>query len=297
MTELDKRVIDDVAWAEEILARVMALIPGTLPMHNHETPLHALMTPLMRRAAIILFGNEEGVARKFAPFGDISMPYIRMGAVDSADICHFRELMLFSFFWINRQRYRRVADLGANVGWHSIILARCGYEVKAWEPDPDIFAILCKNLQRNGCASVAPTQRAVSSQSGVARFVRVHGNWTSSHIEGAKSAPYGKLERFDVELDAYSPIAAWADLIKMDIEGHEADLLCATTIEDWVSTDVIAEIGTAENAERIYQHMRGLGVSMFSQKVGWQRVMSLDDFPIHYSEGCAFITCKDAMPW
>src|SRR5574341_904869 len=82
-------------------------------------------------------------------------------------------------------RYRRARDIGANLGLHSIVLARCGFEVKAFEPDPWHFGLLKDNLAANR-ARVEAIPAAVSTADGEAQFVRVLGNTTGSHLAGSK---------------------------------------------------------------------------------------------------------------
>lgn len=283
--------------AASVLDGLIKALPTVIAEHGLGTPLHGLLAPLTDWTAACLFSDPEGPSREFGPFGEIKMPYLRLGAVDTVDILNFDEIVLFAFYWCNRHRYRHVADLGANVGWHSLLLDRCGYEVRAWEPDPMTYGELSRTLELNGCTHVTPINRAVSTKDGTARFVRVVGNRTSSHLEGAKAHPYGELERFDVTLDAYAPIAAWADLVKIDIEGHEAELLCSTDADAWDNTDVVAEIGTPENAERIFAHLSRLGVGIFCQRLGWKKAVQLEELPTHYSHGSVFLSKRNEMPW
>jgi len=74
---------------------------------------------------------------------------------------------------------------------------------------------------------------AMSDKTGEMEFVRVLGNTTGSHLSGAKQNPYGELERFPVRVEAFRPLMAGADLIKLDIEGHEKEVLLSTRREDW----------------------------------------------------------------
>src|SRR5258708_2926961 len=89
-----------------------------------------------RAIALEQFSSKERVAREFGSFGALSLPYTKMGAIDSVDLFGLDELIIFSFYRANRARYRRVLDIGANLGLHSIVMARCGFQVKAFEPDP-----------------------------------------------------------------------------------------------------------------------------------------------------------------
>jgi FkbM family methyltransferase len=187
-------------------------------------------------------------------------------------------------------------DIGANIGLHTTVLAKCGYQVKLFEPDPTHFAKLQEILNVNGIKTVQAHQGAVSNHSGEVEFVRVLGNTTSSHIAGCKE-PYGALEKFQVPVFNIKELIRDADLIKMDVEGHEAVIIQATTSEDWNSTDAVIEVGSRDKAEPIFEHLQKIGVSAFSQKIGWGLVKSVEDMPFSYKDGSLFISKKGAMPW
>lgn len=231
------------------------------------------------------------------PFGDIVFPYVQLGNIDSLDLFGLDELILFAFYWRNRSRYRKVVDFGANLGLHSLVMSRCGYEIRAFEPDPQHLEILRETLERNRCERVTVRPAAVSTEDGSHAFTRVLGNTTGSHLTGAKASPYGALETFTVALEDARPHILWADLVKMDIEGHEADVLCATDARHWQGTDAVVEIGSQENAERVFAHFEALPVNLFAQKNGWHRVAQLSDLPTSHRDGSLFISVKDAMPW
>ena len=219
-----------------------------------------------------------------------------MGAIDSVDLFGIDELLIFAFYWANRTRYRRTLDVGANLGLHSIIMARCGFEVTAFEPDPVHQELLTANLQRNGISTVTLEKAAISDKDGEAEFVRVIDNTTCSHLAGAKSNPHGNLERFTVPVRAFAPYAAAADFAKVDAEGHEVIILSSIPAPVWGRFDVIVEVGTAENAGALHQHLTRAGVSMFAQKIGWGKVTSLADVPTSHREGSLFVTRQADFP-
>ena len=37
---------------------------------------------------------------------------------------------MFAFYYRNREFHKKVADIGANIGLHSIVLSKCGFEVE-----------------------------------------------------------------------------------------------------------------------------------------------------------------------
>jgi len=128
-------------------------------------------------------------------------------------------------------------------------------------------------------------------------FVRVLGNTTSSHLAGAKNDAYGPLERFPVRVETIANIMPTVDFIKMDAEGQEKIIILGTTAEHWANTDMMVEVGSEGNAAAIFEHLRGIGVHAFAQKIGWSLVESFDDMPTHYKNGSLFITRKPPMLW
>lgn len=265
--------------------------------HQCGTLAYSELVDLARNDAVKRFGESATMPQSFKPFGEIDFPYHSMGAINSVHLFGLDELIIFSFYWANRNRYKRVADLGANIGLHSFVLGRCGFDVHSYEPDPETFKMLERTKNKNALDSVTLFNAAVSTRDGEDEFTRVIGNWTSSHLSGAKSDAYGELETFPVTLKNFGPIVKWADFMKIDVEGHEKELILSTDKDMWSDTDVMMEVGTAENAAAVYAHLKGLGVNMFSQKCAWGPVTSLDDVPTSYHQGSLFVTVKDAMPW
>jgi len=206
-------------------------------------------------------------------------------------------LIIFAFYWKNRNRYQKAADIGANLGLHSILMAKCGWQVTAYEPDPDHAKRLSANLELNRITNVSLAEAAVSDKPGTLEFVRVLGNTTSSHLAGAKNNAYGMLEKFPVKVESIATIMPAVDFVKMDAEGQEKIIILGTTKEHWRNTDMIVEVGTEENAFAIYEHLQKIGVRAFAQKLGWAEVMSLGDMPTHYKQGSLFITQKSNMSW
>ena len=230
--------------------------------------------------------------------GFVAFSYVEMGAINTLDLFGLDELILLSFYWRNRDRYRRVVDMGANIGLHSVFLGRMGFSVTSYEPDPSHAALLGKHLVSNDLQDqVSIVQAAVARENGMLQFVRVLGNTTGSHVVGAKKDPYGELEILEVPAVSVADAIAGKDLVKMDVEGLEADLLTSLDASHFASLDIVCEVGTPENAEIIWSHFADSGVNLFSQKSGWSRVNHLASMPRGYMEGSLFISSSDDMPW
>jgi FkbM family methyltransferase len=265
-------------------------------LHGPTTAFNRLCKPLARSLIEPLFSSSDRVPQPFGPFGSLSLPYVGMGAVDSLDLFGLDELIIFAFYHANRSRYRRVLDIGANLGLHSVIMARCGFQVRAFEPDPWHFGILLQNLSANGASSVTPTAAAVSTSDGEAQFVRVLGNTTGSHLAGSKDS-YGERETFSVPTVSIGPLLDWADFAKIDAEGHERELLRSLTTKQMQRVDIMVEIGNPGNAEAVFGHFSAINIPMYAQKLGWRRVTDVGDVPTSHREGSLFITAADRMPW
>ena len=233
----------------------------------------------------------------FGPFGEISLPYFKMGAIDSLDLFGLDEMIIFSYYYNNKNKYKKVADLGANIGLHSILMSKTGYQVEAYEPDPTHIEMIGKNFKLNSVNLVNLNQVAVSDVDHKTKFVRVLGNTTSSHIAGAKDNAYGDLETYDVDVVSAKEIFKNSDFIKMDVEGGEAKIILSTTKEDWENVDMVMEVGNEKNRAAIYDHLNSIGVNMFSQKQAWEKVEVVDDMPANYKEGSLFVSLDNKMLW
>lgn len=277
---------------------LMEFLATNSSQHARGTPLYRFADEVLKEAfREALPSFEAGKPVRLAEFGDLILPYERMGAIDSVDLFGLDELLMFAFYFRNKERYKRAADIGANLGLHSILLSKIGWNVEAYEPDPSHHSKLTRNLGLNDVHTAVVHKAAVSDHVGTMQFVRVLGNTTSSHLAGAKANPYGELERFDVDVVDVKDIARRVDIMKIDAEGHEAVILNAIVPEQWRTLDSFVEIGSADNALAVFQRFDGTEVNIFAQKLGWQRVESAHDMPTSYKEGGVFISVKAEMPW
>lgn len=265
-------------------------------LHVPGTNAYALLKEFARQEIEKRFSQTEAISAELGRFGEICLPYYGMGAVDSLDLFGLDELIILLFYWCNRLRYRRVVDIGANLGLHTIILARCGFEVTAFEPDSVHFEILCKNVALNHVVGVDLRNAAVSVEAGEATFVRVLGNTTGNHLMGSKDS-YDPREYCRVKTEPAKPLFAKADFLKIDAEGHERQILLCTDERDWEGTEAVVEVGNEANAHAIFDHLSALGVGLFAQQKGWQRVVKVEEMPTSHRQGSLFISRADKMPW
>lgn len=112
-----------------------------------------------------------------------------------------------------------VYDVGANVGLYACLLGRMAAEVHAFEPNPHAAADLRRNVASNGLDNVSVHETAVSNTSG-RRYLTGHG--TPNGRSELSETPTGLAVQSVTldELEAEPP-----DVVKIDVEGHERDVL------------------------------------------------------------------------
>ena len=117
-----------------------------------------------------------------------------------------------------------VLDIGANIGYYTLLAARLvGPQgaVYAFEPDPDNFALLQKNIYQNGYQNVVLENQAVANENGKIELFKGGENWGGHRIYD----PGDSQEHITVDAivldDFFKNKPTDIQLIKMDIEGAE----------------------------------------------------------------------------
>lgn len=217
----------------------------------------------------------------------VDIPYCSFGKIDSLDLWGFPELMILQLYKENKDRWKNVLDIGANIGLHSIVMSKLGWNVRAFEPQPDIYDILMRNRLLNNCDFLG-YRKAVHISTGTVNFTRVLNNLTGSHIDGFKNS-YGPRETIQVQTVDCRSLWPTTDFAKIDCEGNEAELCLTMTQEDMSRMDCILEVRNTENAARICSHFMNLDVAMWSQKINWKRVTTFSDMPMSNRDGSLFV--------
>jgi FkbM family methyltransferase len=234
---------------------------------------------------------------KIEPFGKINFPYVELGKVKSSDLINLYEIILFAYYWSAKDKYKKVADVGANIGLHSIILKKSGFKVVSYEPDIETSVLLKNNLNKNGIIDVEIVNKAVSGFNGIAEFIKIKNNVTGSHISGSKQKVYGDVKKFNIECISLSNLCGDFDLIKLDIEGAEDQSILSLSYKDLKKCDIMVEIHSLEKSKKIFQHLNDNKINCFAQKNLWKKVKSIKDMPKNYKEGALFISTKEKMSW
>ncbi len=117
-----------------------------------------------------------------------------------------------------------VLDIGANIGYFTLIFAKLVGEkgkVYAFEPDPENFSLLKKNVEENGHKNVVLLQKAVSSENGTIKLYLSEENKGNHRIFDSQRG----RKSIDVETvkldDFFKNYSGDINFVKIDVEGAE----------------------------------------------------------------------------
>lgn len=119
-------------------------------------------------------------------------------------------------------------DIGANIGWHALLLSRLvgsAGRVLAFEPNPNIQPALHANLSANAASNVDVYPLALGATSGIARFeapVIADRYAGGGHLLVDGAAPPAASVPVEVRaLDDVLPASRTISVVKIDVEGWE----------------------------------------------------------------------------
>ncbi len=159
-------------------------------------------------------------------------------------------------------------DLGANIGYFSLIAARLvGPQgcVVSFEADPEIAARLRENLARNDFSHARIEQKAVWSETTTVSFARVDPATSPDRGLGHVSADSSRdtITVETVSLDRYVTAEDCPDFLKCDVEGAEAEVFQgAERLLAERRTILLVEMHSPENRRTLAQKFVELGYTV-----------------------------------
>ena len=181
-------------------------------------------------------------------------------------LCEFEDMAFVMHFLRAGEMF---ADVGANVGAFTVLAAGVtGAKTISFEPSPETFAMLSRNVRLNGLTDLARTVNAVAGRSvGTVQFSANLG--TENHVaavsEQATSVTV-PMTTLDHELAANPPV-----LLKVDVEGFETEVFggAEKTLQNQALQAIIVERSGAGNRygydeEQLHAHIRSHGFSACS---------------------------------
>ncbi len=160
----------------------------------------------------------EGSKMYADPRDEVITPWLKKGVWEPLETALFRSEI---------DEGDVVVDVGANVGYYTLIAAqKVGKTGQVWafEPDPDAFEILRRNVELNGYDNVQLVPKALGAEPGTLRLYRHPTNRGDHRVYD----PGDAREAVDVEvttLDQYFATRERVDLVKIDTQGAECTIL------------------------------------------------------------------------
>lgn len=153
---------------------------------------------------------------------DTDMTQLPYGYLLSGNLIEQEELKVF-FGLLNGGT---LIDVGANVGWYSILAGLAGGCAYAFEPIQETYQVLCQNIALNGLTTVKPYHAGLGEKVGTDSF------YYNRNVTGASSRvdldffSDGAAKTIECPMDTLDHVCAQEqiekiDLIKCDVEGGE----------------------------------------------------------------------------
>ncbi len=108
-----------------------------------------------------------------------------------------------------------VLDIGSNIGYYGLLASRKASQVYCFEPLPNNYNILKRNIQRNNIDNITAVQKGISNEPKKLKFNVI--------IDGATCCVDGDGAEITINTTSVDSFCKGkkVDVIKMDIEGHE----------------------------------------------------------------------------
>lgn len=275
---------------EAIIREIIQAIPEIATTVSSQSALHHILSETVHD----YFSAPDATIPHVSFLTGLKLEKKQFGHVGSYDLLNINEFIIFAIYERGKTRYKKFLDLGGNVGLHALICHHLGYEVVSLEPDPINRESFDRNIALNGASSIKVLDYAISDRCEKVQFVHVEGNYTASHISGSRNY-HGDAKFFDVETVTFEKLGFMPDLIKMDIEGHEARVIQSIDKCYWEHMDAIIEIHDIPNRDAIFNYFSSIGINMFSQKTKFEKVTSAEQLPSHHTHGMVFVSKEETM--
>lgn len=129
---------------------------------------------------------------------------------------------------IKKYDLKRLAVVGSHIGYFAIRLSKQLEEVYAFEPNPETFTYLSRNVWLNNCQNITLFNCAATSKDQNLNFSIIRENTGSSKVDFQGSNDphsFGTHEVVQVAGKRVDSTGITPDFVIMDVEGHEIDAI------------------------------------------------------------------------
>lgn len=206
-----------------------------------------------------------------------------------SDACHFLE----NIIWPDAICY----DIGANLGYHALIMARKATKgfVYAFEPLQEAGLVLENNITVNQIRNIQWVAKAVTAQSGQVKLGRnVSIDQAAVRWADDEDPMYQAIECESMSLDDFVNSGSPApSFIKIDVEGAETDVLLGAkgTLAQYKPM-ILCETHGIEAATRVYEILCAQGYELFTLGANLSPIRSLAEMPTNMYEGHVLARAK-----
>jgi FkbM family methyltransferase len=157
-----------------------------------------------------------------------------------------------------------VFDIGSYTGVYALVSAKSNKKliVSAFEPNPDLFSALEKNLKLNRIRNVKSVQMALDDQPGEAYLYLNHDTHTSigSLIQSSTAGKKVLVRKTSLDIYCEDYSISSIDLMKIDVEGYETNVIQGgLSIIKKSSPIILMESLTQETLEKQFKLLSALG--------------------------------------
>jgi len=188
-------------------------------------------------------------------------------------------------------------DIGANLGYHALIMARKASlgRVFAFEPLREVGRILERNVIENSISNVEWVQKAVTSSSGTISLGRnIAIDQAAIRWAGDRDPMCETFNCESVSVDDFVASGKPApSFMKIDVEGAEVEVLSgATKTLIYYKPLVLSETHGVDAAVGVYRILHECGYELFNVNKDFAPIVSETDMPISMYEGHVFARPK-----
>lgn len=204
-----------------LLGRFLSILPSGSPEFIYTTLLKPrilkkITNNIIKRLMPKETEIEEGVFLELDQSDPVASGAIALGVYERYETKLFRSKI---------KPAMTIIDIGANLGYYTVLASRLVGEqglVLAFEPEPNFFKLLSKNINRNDIKNVNHYEMAIAEKKGISELHlsdENKGHNSLIYSEELKTSVNVKTTTLDDFLN--SQIIKKVDIIKMDIEGAE----------------------------------------------------------------------------
>ena len=134
-------------------------------------------------------------------------------------------------------------DVGANVGYFTLLAASMGARVIAYEPTPEVCERLCENVKLNSFDRVTVVNAAVMDKPGRLSLYQSTADPEANNLFGQGDRPI-EVEAVSLDFDLQSRGVQEVDLLKIDAEGAEPFVLdgASALLRSKAAPSIIVEV-------------------------------------------------------